>query len=282
MNLKLTPLPRIDRISSKEFQDEYLRKNQPVVIKELSGNWPARKKWTWEYLENAIGNTKVPLYDSSKEDASKKVNEATTYMPFNEYLELIRREPTDLRMFLFNVFRHAPELCRDYQSPDLLPNFLNRYPMMFFGGKGSKVFLHFDIDMSHVFHTQFIGTKKTFLFSPKYDRELYRVPFSVHNLEEINLENPDFSAYPALREVEGYETVLQPGDTLFMPSGWWHFMRYLEGGFGLSQRALNASWGMRVYALYNLIIMRHTDNFLRKMLGKRWIDFKEDWAFRRA
>ena len=76
------------------------------------------------------------------------------------------------------------------------------------------------------------------LFSPEQTKYLYKVPFAVHNLESINMDNPDFSTYPALQKVEGQYAEMKHGDALYMPSGYWHYIKYLDGGFSITLRAL--------------------------------------------
>jgi hypothetical protein len=87
-------------------------------------------------------------------------------MPFGEYVDLIQREPTDLRIFFFDPIKFAPKLLDDYIPPkSLMGGFLDKYPSMFFGGKGSVTFLHYDIDMPHIFHTHFNGRKHVLLLN---------------------------------------------------------------------------------------------------------------------
>ena len=86
-------------------------------------------------------------------------------MKFTDYIDLIKNTPTDLRIFLFDPIKSAPKLLEDYISPkELMGGFLDKYPAMFFGGKGSETFLHFDIDMPHIFYTYFNGRKHVLLF----------------------------------------------------------------------------------------------------------------------
>lgn len=59
-------------------------------------------------------------------------------MAFGEYLDLISApEPCELRLFLFNLFRYAPELKMTFAIPDIMDGFYNDFPFMFFGGKGN-------------------------------------------------------------------------------------------------------------------------------------------------
>jgi hypothetical protein len=141
--------------------------------------------------------------------------------------------------------------------------------------------VHYDVDLSHVFLTHFGGKKTVILFSPEYNDALYRHPFTVST--NVDIGNPDFKRYPALRNISGYECQLQQGDTLFIPSGWWHYIRYEEPSFSLSLRALSDSWLRRSQGLWNIGKLILLDkNITRMMGGQRWYAKKEQWAQHRA
>ena len=114
-------------------------------------------------------------------------------MRFDDYLNLIQKEPTDLRLFLFPVFKHKPELLKDFGYPDIVKGYI-KIPFMFFGPPKSIVRMHQDIDMSNVFLTQFHGRKRVYLFAPDQSTLLYRLPFNVHST--VDVDNPDYEAYP--------------------------------------------------------------------------------------
>ena len=69
--------------------------------------------------------------------------------------------------------------------------------MLFFGAKGSKVRLHYDIDFCPNFLTQLEGTKTIWLFPPEQTKYLYKYPFSVHS--PIDFKNPDVKKYPLFK-----------------------------------------------------------------------------------
>jgi hypothetical protein len=153
---------------------------------------------------------------------------------------------------------------------------------MFFGGKGSVTFLHYDIDLAHIFHTHFNGRKQVVLFDNKWKERLYCIPFATYALEDYDIEKPDFTKFPALDGVEGHEIILEHGDTLFMPTGFWHWMKYLDGSFSISLRAWDRSWGIKAKSLYNLTIQRKFDDVMKKNFKKRYMDWKEELAVERA
>ncbi|MBK9510628.1 MAG: cupin-like domain-containing protein [Cytophagaceae bacterium] len=42
--------------------------------------------------------------------------------------------------------------------------------------------------------------------------------------------------YPGLKYVQGIDCTIGPGDTIFMPAGWWHHIEYSTAGLGLRGR----------------------------------------------
>src|ERR1700753_29445 len=117
MSFILHPIDTVDHISPADFKKNYLNARRPVVIKGLTSNWPAREKWTPEYLKQVVGDKVVKLYDNAKADPSKPINAAVDEMPFDEYINLIRSKPTELRIFFFNIFKQAPQLLNDIIVP---------------------------------------------------------------------------------------------------------------------------------------------------------------------
>jgi len=283
MGINLKPIDIVDDITQEEFIKKYLKPRKPVVIKNMAKKWPAYQKWTMEYMKEVVGDVEVPLYDSAKADPAAPINTPTAKMMFKDYIDLILKEPTDLRIFFFDPIKHAKKLLEDYISPkDLMGGFLDKYPSMFFGGKGSVTFLHYDIDMAHIFHTHFNGRKHVLLFDYKWKERLYQLPYATYALEDYDIENPDFNKFPALNGVEGVECFLEHGDTLFMPTGWWHWMKYLDGSFSISLRAWDKSWGVKAHSLWNLTVQRKFDDIMKKNFKKKYMDWKEKVAVKRA
>jgi hypothetical protein len=283
MSFKLSPVDTVDTITPEDFIEKYLKPRRPVVIKGLTNSWPAREKWTPEYLKQMVGNKVVPLYDNSKADPSKPINSSAAEMPFDDYMDLIRSQPTELRIFFFNIFKQAPELLNDIVIPkDLMGGFIESMPAMFFGGSNSVTFLHYDIDLPHIFHTHFGGRKHVILFENKWKRRLYCLPNATYALEDYDVQNPDIKRFPALEGVEGQEVFLEHGDTLFMPTGYWHWMKYIDGSYSLSLRAWDASITRKAASLYNLATKGGLDSVLKMAFKGRYAAYRERVAIKRA
>src|ERR1700761_2586656 len=283
MSFSLAPIDTIDQISPADFASQYLKPRRPLVIKGMTANWPAREKWTPEYLKTVVGKKIVPLYDNSKADPSKPINSAAAEMPFDKYIDLIMSEPTELRIFFFNIFKQAPQLLDDIVLPkDLMGGFLESMPAMFFGGSNSVTFLHYDIDLPHIFHTHFGGRKHVILFENKWKRRLYCIPNATYALEDYDVANPDIKKFPALDGVEGTEVFLEHGDTLFMPTGYWHWMKYLDGSFSISLRAWDSSLLRKTASVYNLVVKGGLDSLLKMTFKARYANYRERLAIKRA
>ena len=280
--MKLKPVDKVENISPEDFKKNYYNKMKPVVITGLAKDWPAYEKWNWDYFKEIVGNVKVGLYNNVKSDAYTPINTADDYKTFGEYIDMIKEGPAAWRIFLFNIFEHAPQITKDFSYPEhLMKGFVKKYPMLFTGGKTSITHMHFDIDLSHILHTQFLGRKRVLLFPNEEQHKLYRKPFEVLSLADFSnyYENkglPDYKKFPALKFAEGYEVILEHGDTLFMPAGYWHHMEYLDSGFAMSLRALQSSVGGKLKGVWNLFGMRSIDTLMKKTLPKPWYNYKKN------
>lgn len=278
--MQLKPVTTVDSIEPEVFRKEFYEPGIPVVIKNLSHPWPAYTKWNWDYFKWLVGNKTVPLYNNIKSDAYTPINKADDYKTFGEYIDMISQGPAAWRIFLFNIFEHAPELTKDFTWPEhLMKGFVKRYPMLFTGGQGSITHMHFDIDLSHILHTQFAGRKRVLMFPYEEQYKLYRKPFEVLSLADFSRYyqegSIDYEKFPALQQAKGFDFILDHGDTLFMPAGYWHHMEYLDSGFAMSLRAMQPSISGKLKGIWNLIGMRNIDSLMKKTAPIWWYKRKE-------
>jgi len=280
--LQLEPVERVETISKEEFSENYVKPQKPVVIEHLVDDWPATKKWDLDYIKQVAGEKVVPLYDDRPITADQEFNEPHTEMKMSDYIDLLRSGPTNYRIFLYHMLKEVPVLQEDFKFPDLDVWFIKKLPTLFFGGENAKVFMHYDIDYANIFHFHFHGKKQCILYPPSETKYLYKVPHALISREDIDFTNPDFEKFPALKQAKGHIAELTHGQTLYMPEGYWHQMTYLTPGFSMSLRALPRSITHLSKAVYNLAIMRHFDNFMRKWKGQEWIDYKNEEAIKRT
>ncbi len=282
MPLNLQDIPRVKTISKADFLEHYFKPQKPVVIEHCIDDWPAYKKWDLDYMKAIAGHLTVPLYDDRPVSHSDGFNEPHTKMKMSEYIDLLKREPTRNRIFLWNALKEIPELREDFTFPDFGLRLMKDIPMLFFGGFDSYTFMHYDIDLANIFHFHFEGTKQIILFDQKQNDYLYKVPHSLITREDIDFANPDFDKWPLLKNAKGYKTELNHGEVLYMPEGYWHYMRYITPGFSMSLRAIARNPKNFSKAVYNLFIMRNFDNAMRRIQGQKWIDWKNRQAITKS
>lgn len=278
-------IDRVKTISPEDFRKEYFKPRKPVVISDLSQDWPALKKWNWDYFISLVGHEKVGLYNNSRADANTEVNGYDEEMLFGDYLEMVKKGPVQLRIFLFNIFKYAPQLVEDFTWPDhLIKGLMKKFPMLFVGGEGSVAHMHYDIDLSHIFHTQFAGRKRVLLFENDQSPLIYRMPLTVESAADfVNWENGlDEKTFPAIQYAKGFTAVLEPGETLFMPAGYWHHMQYMDSGFSMSLRALDETIKGKLNGFYHIVPMRLMNNLLIRTSPEWWYNYKRKAAFRHA
>ncbi|MGC4234832.1 MAG: cupin-like domain-containing protein [Niabella sp.] len=283
--MQLQAVDSVESISPEDFKSKYYKASRPLVIKGLARQWPAYTKWNWDYFIEIIGEKEVGVYNNVKSDSYTPVNTADGYMKFGAYLEMVKHGPVDLRIFLFNIFQHAPQIVKDFTWPDeYLKGFVKKFPMLFVGGQGAITHMHFDIDLSHIIHTQFAGRKRVLLFPFEEQHKLYRKPWEVLSLANYAnySEDFDYDSFPAVKLAKGFEVILEHGDTLFMPAGYWHHMEYIDAGFAMSLRALQSSLSGKLHGAWNLLGMRNIDTLMKKTVPQWWYNRKKTHLYKNA
>ena len=280
--MKLLDVPRLSNIDGKAFLNGYFRPQTPVVIEQATRDWPAYSKWNFDYIKELAGDKIVPLYDDRPVDHKEGFNEPHARMKMSDYIDLLESEPTKYRIFLWNILKEVPELKNDFDYPDFGLRLMKGLPMLFFGGSDSSTFMHYDIDLANIFHFHFHGEKECVLFSQSQNKYMYKVPHSLISHEGIDFSKPDYENWPALEQLQGYKTRLRHGEMIYIPEGYWHYMKYLTPGFSMSLRAVARNpWNLSK-ALYNIVFMRHYDMLMRKFRGQKWIDYKNEKAIIRT
>ena len=79
--------------------------------------------------------------------------------------------------------------------------------------------------------------------APDQAAYLYPQPEAPNKSSVDDLENPDLQRYPLFDQARALRFKLRPGETLFVPAGWWHTARILCTSITVSVNAANrANW----------------------------------------
>ncbi len=273
----------VNKLSSQQherFLNDYLKKETPVIFSELSESWPAKHKWSFDYLSEHHGDLDVPVYSSQPATGKQHQHAAEKTLKLSEYFSLLQAGENDLRMFFYNILKNAPALIKDFKYPDIGLKFFKRLPVLFVGGKGAKVQMHYDIDYAHLLLCHFGGKKKVLLIPPEQTQYMYKVPYSFSSLFAVDFSKPDFNKYPALQKLDGYTAEQNHGDCLYIPPGYWHYVIYEDAGFSMTLRAFPKSLHHRLSLMKNIFITRTIDGIMRKIVGQPWNDRNERLAIK--
>jgi hypothetical protein len=249
------PLPvrgkvgRIEDLAPAAFFKKYVQGNRPVVISGVMESWPARSRWSWDYLADVAGGcsgevivSKNGLYPDYVTQPSPM---AKVEMPFADFLRralpAAGEEPLPPILgpgetyYLYGksyLLDAVPALRDDLRTPACLAGIPEPFQRLWISTPGCVTPLHYDL--SNGFLCQVRGTKQVWLFDPAQIDCLYprgkQFP-GLDNLErqsQVDIQHPDFEAFPELRRAAALECTLREGDTLFIPSNWWHEVETLE------------------------------------------------------
>lgn len=241
-------VPAIERRSGlgpREFRDTYLRPRRPVILTDAAAGWPAWKRYTPEHFRRHYPDKRITI-----KGRQWRLGELI------DVLEASTPEQPAPYPCKFAVVRDFPELLAevtprfacslpDRQDSALLPErvFSGVENLeIFFGGPGGRFpYLHYDVLHLHAWITQLHGRKAFTIYAPDQEGRLYVNPDRPWQSSIENHQQPDYQRYPLFQEAVSRSVVIEPGETLFLPCGWWHTAHSLEMTISIAFDQLEAS-----------------------------------------
>lgn len=242
--------------SVADFRARFERPQRPVVITGALSGWTAAERWTPEHLARVHGDHLVEVRASP-------IDEPQLYR--GDPLRSFRRQRIALSDCLARIFDPAsreriylqycdleidlPRLRGDVVQPPYCPRWLLSNPALWVCGGGTVNPLHYDFN--NALMAGVVGEKRYVLFPPddsakissRSGRLLWRTTL-------LDLTEPNYAEFPGLSETTPYECTLRPGELLFIPYRWWHFMETSVFSISVSwwwepsvfTRAKDAAW----------------------------------------
>lgn len=232
---KSKPIEETVDFDAQRFKKHYLNKNRPVVLKGYGNNWVAKEKWTLDFLANLEVKNPVSLEigaNNQKETNFVKENLKT-------YIEsIIKEEHKDKKdrayLTLFNIFDRFPHLKEDVDL-SILTQFTRKNNIYaWIGPEGTVTGLHYD-SLNNLL-AQVKGRKQVVLVAPKDNKNMYiSDKFELGATSSgVDINNYDESKHPKFKDVDFFSTILEPGDVLFIPKKWWHYVKSLDTSISIS------------------------------------------------
>lgn len=240
-------LERMNHHTLEEF-NYTIDEKKPALLTEVANTWPARYKWTVDQLLSNYGDVAFRISQRSSKKITMKLKDYVSYMK-------CQHDEDPLYIFDDKFGEAAPALLQDYCLPSLFQEDFfdvldcNQRPpfrWLIIGPERSGASWHVDPGLTSAWNTLLCGRKRWALYPPG------RVPVgvTVHVNEDdgdVNIESPSslqwwLDVYPFLADQDKpLECTQLPGETIFVPSGWWHCVLNLDTTIAVTQNFVNTS-----------------------------------------
>ena len=221
----ISTVPRVGILDAAAFRAR-AELGLPFLIGGLVDRWPL-SALTPQTLRERFSHLPVRARVGDYINTAFAPDRAMQDMSMLEYLELVAAGTQDLPPYLGNLeLRELNSMCH-------WPAYFGKMgpPRFWLGPAATVTPLHCDYD-DNIF-AQIWGSKRIFLSPPHHDEFLY--PKEANAIlfgSPVNPEAPDFEQFPLARQASLIECVVNPGDMLYVPAGWYHYVRALT--FSLS------------------------------------------------
>ena len=225
-------IERRSNLSREEFLESYYSANRPVILLDLVHTWRAFSLWNPEYLKATCGGESVEIMSGRETDPQYEVNSERhkRTVLFRDYVDMVTSagESNDFYLVANNHFLEKERMKQLYDDIEVFPEYLDSNNLagsvfFWFGPAGTITPLHHDT--LNIFMAQVYGRKRVILIPSGQTPLVYN---DVEVYSKVDCDNPDYDNYPVFRDVDKIEVVLEPGEVLFLPVGWWHHVKALD------------------------------------------------------
>lgn len=233
-------------LSEETFKEIIFELQEPVVFHNIlqdensSFIWQLLQ-WNISELAQKFGDMKLPFrvgYNAESMNPQWERQCCIETMTFSEFVEKTNSNNEKNRWYYFD-YKYMHEWMKE--KPDLLTS-LNWYRFgiekdghdstLWIGNKGAHTNCHFDSYGCNLV-AQVHGRKQWILFSPNTTNELCptRIPYEESTIySKFNFFCPTNIEEEAILRFSGQvkSIILEKGDVLFVPKGWWHYVESLD------------------------------------------------------
>jgi hypothetical protein len=225
-------------VSRDEFIERYVRPGRPVVLTDLTRDWPAMQRWSFAEFKRRYGGLTVQVQSGRDSDANFEVNKVnhrrdTNFASFVDRI-LTSGTTNDEYLTANNELLRRPEFNGLLDEIGSLPDFciqsaIRNSAYLWIGPSGTRTPLHHDMVM--LLHTQIVGRKRWRFISPLSGPSLYN-DYDVYS--PVDFDALDLKRFPDAGRVKVLDVIVEPGESVFLPLGWWHQVSSLDKCISLS------------------------------------------------
>ncbi|CRK99551.1 CLUMA_CG012868, isoform A [Clunio marinus] len=225
----------LDHPSEEHFWTKYFFLHQPAKLVNCIDLWPAITKWKdLNYLMKIAGYRTVPIELGKKYDND---DWSQGMFRFGEFLKTFMSTQSDTNQIAYlaqhDLFDQIPELRKDFSIPDYCAVGTGETIIKSWIGPANTIStMH--TDDKHNLLCQVFGEKLIILASPDQSDNLYPYEGMLSNTCQIDPENLNFTKFPLTKNVKFLKLILKPGEILFIPKLWFHYVKSLSPSISLS------------------------------------------------
>ncbi|XP_070771064.1 HSPB1-associated protein 1 homolog [Enoplosus armatus] len=240
----------IKPFSPEETQRILHHLQQPAVFMNMTGGWPVLH-WTAEHLSGCLGDklvrfrlgrkkeTNTPLFETQCSYVEAKLahflswtrdQDGTDVGPFFEYPKSEYWAYADYK-YIAILFQDQPSMFEDVKWSEFGFEGRNgRESTLWIGTEGANTPCHLDSYGCNLV-LQVHGRKRWHLFPPGDTVNLYptRIPYEESSVfSQVDVLHPDLRRFPAFQAARAHTVTLQPGQVLYVPRHWWHYVESVD------------------------------------------------------
>ncbi|MBC8767850.1 cupin-like domain-containing protein [Arenibacter sp. BSSL-BM3] len=230
-----TPIESLESIDYKSLKNDYINNKKPVVIKGFAKNWGATKKWDLDYLLALDDDKDISLLSGNFTQEDNRYKKST----FRDYILKLKdaelnEKTVDDYLTTMDIFNYFPGLNGDADFSIFEKCTAVNDVTAWIGPKGTISGFHNDTGKN--LYAQIKGKKMFILSSTKFNKNLYPSNKYINGAvaSQVDINNFTSEKFPNFLGAEFKSVVLEPGDVLYVPSKWWHYVQSLETSISIS------------------------------------------------
>ncbi|GJP76144.1 hypothetical protein CLOP_g6518 [Closterium sp. NIES-67] len=256
------PMPRAHLPSLERFLQHYMLPGVPVLLQGVIAHWPALKRWAdWDYLKRVAGARTVPVEMGSSYLAEGWTQELMTLGDFIDRHVLtipILRADIDIPPYCWlrapaphsqsheddrddtggsteGSRKEEDEKVGRKEEGEEKEGEEGEDPVVnaWFGPAGTLTPLHHD--PCHNLFAQVVGCKYVRVYSSREDHLLYaHTEKMLSNSSQVDVDAVDGCAFPLFPLAPFWDVLLAPGDLLYIPPRYWHYVKATQPSCSVS------------------------------------------------